>query len=153
MIVELALSLLTTLRPDAVHLTPEAVNLGGRVVAAEARSESFGEQVSVAAVIGNRVRCGSRMWGGHVDDNPWIGVMSAPYQFAAPAPRSITKPHHRLAFIVGALAPAGWRGQAMFFATQSAAKRGFTERRALDGYLPIDETMSGPHVYYGREGE
>lgn len=150
MIVEMALSLLMSIRPDIAHVTPKVIDLGGRVVAAEARGESFIEQMSVAAVIGNRVRCGSKVWGGHTKRNPWRGVMLAPHQFARPAKRSVTKPHHRLAFIVGALSPIGWRGEAMFFATKVAADAGFTDRRASDGYETISETEGGAHIYYRR---
>ena len=152
MIAEVAISLLLSLRPDVAHLTPAVVELGGQVVAAEARGESFVEQVSVASVIGNRVRCREHSWGRRTRRNPWVGVMRAPLQFAKPAPESVTRDVHRLAFIIGAVMPLGWRGDAYFFATTNAADEGFVARRATDGYEPIPDVNS-PHVYFRRMGD
>lgn len=116
------LAILLLFRPDVVELTPGALELGARVVAAEARGEDFVEQYAVAATIGNRVRSGVRWWMSREHDNPWVAVMSGRLQYAEPAPPSVVRAEHRLAFILGALAPMGWSRRAVSFATKSVVK-------------------------------
>lgn len=131
---------LLALRPNAPSLTPDVIQLGARVVAAEARGESFGEQYAVAATIGNRVRSGVRWWRSD-DRNPWRAVMRARLQYATPAAEPVTRPVHRLAFILGALAPVGWTRRAVSFAVRDVVEdKGLVERWGTgpSGLRPID---------------
>ncbi|MCA9630197.1 MAG: hypothetical protein KC766_21145 [Myxococcales bacterium] len=112
------IALVLALRPDIAELTPEAASLGARVVAAEARGEDFVEQYAVAATIGNRVRSGVKWWRSREHRNAWVAVMSGRLQYAVPVSPAVVEPAHRLAFLLGAVAPLGWSRRVVSFATR-----------------------------------
>lgn len=138
------LSLLLLVRPNVAYLTPDAVTLGGQIVAAEARGEGFGEQIAVGAVIGNRVRDGRSYWRDKTIKNPWRSVMLASRQFAQPYERA--RPRHEAAFLLGAFAPTGWRRRAVAFATPRAVKRLDLTRWSVE-FAEIGDTHTA-HVYF-----
>lgn len=144
------LLVLLSMRPDIVQMTPEAIDVGGRVVAAEARGESFVSQVNVASVIGERVRCDRSRWKRERGVNPWVGVMTAPSQFAAMAPRSVTRPSHQLAFIVGGLMPIGWRRGAVMFATPAAVRDKSLKEKWGPEFVLIEEADDPAHQFFRR---
>jgi len=143
--------LLLLLRPDAVELTPAAVQLGARVVAAEARGEDFAEQYAVAATVGNRVRSGISWWRSREHTNSWMAVMSARLQYAAPAHPALVRPQHQLAFILGALAPVGWSRRAVSFATKATVKRKRLVEAWGSGHSPLEVLPAAgrAHVFFG----
>lgn len=145
------LLLLLLTRPDAVQLTPAAVQMGARVVAAEARGEDFAEQYAVAATVGNRVRSGILWWRSREHSNPWMAVMSGQLQYAPPAPVAAVRPEHQLAFILGALAPVGWSRRAVSFATRAAVKKKRLVEVWGSGYSPLEvlPATGRAHVFFG----
>ena len=147
-----AIILLALASMPASDMTPRAVELGGAIVAAEARREPFAEQIAVAAVIANRAhdkRRWRRLSGEH---DPYVGVMLGRRQFAAPAAREAVTDTHRLAFIIGAVFRPGWTRNALMFATPDAVNRlSLKERWGAGGFMPIDGTGT-EHVFFGEGG-
>ena len=147
MVSAVILCLMATMPSSA--MTPRAIDLGGSIVAAEARGESFAEQVAVAAVIANRARDKRRWRRLSGERDPYVGVMLGRRQFAAPAPSTEVTDAHRLAFIIGAVFRPGWTRDALMFATPAAVERlSLRERWGAGGFVPIDGTGT-EHVFFG----
>jgi hypothetical protein len=134
---------LTGLHPDALRLTPKAIQVGAAVLAAEARGAPS-DLVPIAAVVGNRVQDPRYRRG----DNPWLGVLQAPRQFARPAPPRLVRLRHYVSFVAGAILRPGWTRRALLFATEPALSRGGRRRRWSRRYPEIPTTRT-VHVFFG----